>query len=435
MIYWAPFLHFYQPPIQFHAVLKKICNESYRPLVKLFSEHPNAKATINICGVLTELLNDHGAGDIIDGMRKIAENGQFEFVDSAKYHAILPLIPKEEMKIQIKLNERTNSYFFKESYKPRGFFFPEMCYSNEAAGVVRSLGYDWVLISGVACQTEWPLDFISSVSLGSSTINVFFRDDVISNKISFRDLDSVGFIKNLTGLAGEREDIYVITAMDAETFGHHIRDWDKLFLEVVYETIDKIEDFYHDKSGKKEDDLAGVYKKIFADLEEIPHIEVVTISELLDKFSSKKVKAPKPSSWSTTKDDIARKNYYPLWKDVSSRIHDLQWEHLNICFELIEQVVKIKSSDKESNKFAILSRSILDRAIYSCQFWWANKSRGMWKINLINKGLMMQEEALLNACKAMYLSSSSGKEKKEFNYKAAACREIAVKIREILVTE
>ena len=108
MIYWAPFLHFYQPPTQFHAILKKVCNESYRPLLKMLLEYPNAKLTINICGVLTEMLNDHGATDILTNIKKLAQNRQIEFVDCAKYHTILPLIPKKEMRRQIELNNKTN---------------------------------------------------------------------------------------------------------------------------------------------------------------------------------------------------------------------------------------------------------------------------------------------------------------------------------------
>ena len=90
MIYWAQLLHFYQPPTQLPEVLHKICNESYRPLIEVFSKHPNARATININGVLTEMLWYHVYGDIIDGLVKLAEKGQIEFVGSGKYHPILP---------------------------------------------------------------------------------------------------------------------------------------------------------------------------------------------------------------------------------------------------------------------------------------------------------------------------------------------------------
>jgi hypothetical protein len=45
MIYWAQLLHFYQPPTQVPSVLRRICDESYRPLLKVFQEYPNARST------------------------------------------------------------------------------------------------------------------------------------------------------------------------------------------------------------------------------------------------------------------------------------------------------------------------------------------------------------------------------------------------------
>ena len=426
MIYWAPFLHFYQPPTQMHAVLKKVCNESYRPLLKMLLEHPNAKVTINICGVLTEMLNDHGAGDILSDIKKLAQNNQLEFVDSAKYHPILPLIPQNEVRRQIELNQKTNSYFFKESYKVRGFFPPEMCYSSDVARILANMGYEWVLISGVACQKKWPLDEIPRISLGESALNIFYRDDILSNKISFHDLDSAGFISELIQLAQDKSDIYVITAMDAETFGHHIQDWEKLFLAEVYEIIEGVAS--HD-GLKQRADLAEEHRKIF-ESEEISQIEVVTISQLLEKFPINSSKPPLPSSWSTSKEDISTENYYPLWKNPGNHVHRLQWEHLKICFELIDEVSKLKS-EKGIARFYNISRALLDRAIHSCQFWWANIGR-MWEINLINKGLILQEEVILNAYKAIKISKVQEEIKREFYHKVTAARDLANKIRDQL---
>jgi len=431
MIYWAPFLHFYQPPIQFHAVLKKICNECYRPLLRMLLEHPQAKVTVNICGVLTEMLSDHGGGDILEDMRKLAHNKQLEFVESAKYHAILPLIPQEEIERQIKSNRETNAYFFKDLYKPSGFFPPEMCYSSQTARMINSLGYEWILISGVAHPGQWPLDFISKLPLGSSSIKILYRDDIISNKISFRNLDSVNFIRELNGLAKDKKDIYVITAMDAETFGHHIPHWEKVFLAKVYETIINLKD--RDSLTQESHKVIDDYKKIFSNLKEIADIEVVTISELIDKFPHQRTKPPCPSSWSTTKEDILRKNYYPLWNDSVNSIHQLQWEHLNICCELVKKSFNLRSDNDDAKYFADIARVILDKAFFSCQFWWANKAHGKWDINLINKGLLLQEEVAFNAYKAITVSSLDTRTKKEFHYKMLASRNIAAQIRDLLV--
>lgn len=430
MIYWAPFLHFYQPSIQFHSILKKVCDESYRPLIKMLLRHPEAKVTINMCGALTEMLDAHGAKDILNNIKELAGNNQLEFTDSAKYHPILPLIPKKEIKRQAELNRQTNESFFGEVYKPRGFFPPEMCYSGKVEKTIQEIGYDWILISGIACSGVWPLDFIHRISSGVSPVSVFYRDDILSNKVSFRNLDSLGFIKELVGLARGKRDAYIITAMDAETFGHHIPHWEKIFLAEVYKKINAVKNIYQDNNAESQKKYPGAFKKIAESVEGIPDMEVVTISMLLEKFPAKEAKAPKPSSWSTAKEDIAGKNYYPLWKGAGNVIHDLQWEHLNICFELVKQALKLKG---ESSRFAVIARTILDKAVYSCQFWWANKGRGSWDINLINKGLILQKEVLLNACKAINISSLDEDRKKNFYYMEIAARDIANKIRNLLL--
>lgn len=435
MIYWAPFLHFYQPPIQFHAILKKICDESYRPLLNMFKEHPSSKITINICGVLTEMLGEHGADDILKNIKELAHNKQLEFVESAKYHPVLPLLPAKEMKRQIKLNRKTNENFFKSSYKPCGFFPPEMCYSSEVAAVVKAMGYEWILAGGIACQDTWPLDFIPAISCGSSSIIIFYRDDVLSNKVSFHSLDSAGFIKELVNLSKDKKDIYVITAMDAETFGHHIRHWEELFLAKVYETINNIEKTrsHNHPSAEKKRSITQAHKEIFAEVHNSLHIKVVTISELAKKFPLKNSKSPGPSSWSTSKEDIALKNYYPLWKDIDNQIHELQWDHLHICFELTDQAMALRNKYTESYNFAVLARGLLDKASHSCQFWWANKKHGTWNINLINKGLLLQEETIFNAYKAINVSSIDLKIKKNLYHKVTAARHIANKIRDLLM--
>jgi alpha-amylase/alpha-mannosidase (GH57 family) len=81
----------------------KVSNESYRPLMDVFEAYPNARATFNINGVLTEMLGLYGYSDVLGSMRNLAEGGQIEFTGSAKFHPILPLIPREEVERQIRL--------------------------------------------------------------------------------------------------------------------------------------------------------------------------------------------------------------------------------------------------------------------------------------------------------------------------------------------
>lgn len=400
MIYWSPFLHFYQPPTQYRYILDRIVKESYRPLIKVFGSHATAKVTVNMSGVLTEMLDDYGYQDVIGGFRKLSEQKKLEFVESAKFHAILPLIPPEETQRQIQLNRKTNVYLFGASYRPRGFFLPEMCYSDDAASLISQMGYEWILVSGVACQVDWPLDVIYKAKVGEASIKVFFRDDIISNKISFKNIDAKGFVASLKDLAKDKDDIYIITAMDGETFGHHIKKWENLF-------------------------LAGAFDMI----EDEDEVRMLTISELLKKFPLKDSKPPRPSSWSTSREEIFKGNFYPLWKEPGNKIHALQWEHIDICLEMLSEAEKRRDNDR-SKEFFETSRSIMDKALHSCQFWWANKSRMFWSENMINRGLLLQEEALFNAYMAIASSECATSEKIKYYRSVVIARDIAGKIRD-----
>lgn len=410
--------------------MDKVCEESYRPLIKVFRDIPSAKVTVNINGVLTEFLRDHGKWDIIRGLVKLAENGQLEFTGSAKYHPILPLIPQDEMKRQITQNNETNRRLLGKIFAPRGFFSPEMCYSREMVEPIIETGHQWLLLSGVACPVEWHFDVIHGVSLDDKSLSVFFRDDILSNKICFHGISAQGFLEHLSQLKDDREDIYVITAMDAETFGHHIKNWEKIFLEEVYEALEPLEAVKSDVQQLQL--LAEEHRDIFGLRErgEAREIEVVTISELLDIFPRGSSIEPKPSSWSTSGEDLEAGNPYPLWADPNNQIHQLQWEHMNICIGMVKKAME-RADNETSKYYADIARGLMDRALHSDQFWWASR-RPMWDINLINRGLMQQTEALLNAYKAIKTSGTSDEEKQECYYREIAARDLRAKIRDRL---
>lgn len=453
MIYWAPLLHFYQPPTQIHWVLDRICEESYRPLLKLFNEMPTARATVNINAALTELLRDHGKMDILRGLADLAQRGQIEFTGSGKYHPILPLIPREEMDRQISLNWQTNRSVLGQVYNPVGFFPPEMCYSRDIARSVLEAGYRWVILSGVACPVAWPVDVVHHIPEGRDGLYVVFRDDLLSNEISFQQTDEADFIDHLRNIGAGRKDAYVVTAMDAETFGHHIKNWEKLFLEEVYQAISPstmpgelagepvlpgtpsrgtslYSNDYPAASVGQPAAPAERHARLLQREEATSGIESVTISRLLDLFPRGDPIEPHPSSWSTSGEELRAGNPYPLWTDKDNIIHRFQWEHLGIAIEMVKRAGEL-ADNEESRYYADIARGLLDRALHSDQFWWASK-KPWWDINLVNRGLVQQLEALLNAYKAIRTSGCDPQMKTEFYYMEVAARDLRSKIRDQL---
>ena len=174
--------------------------------------------------------------------------------------------------------------------------------------------------------------------------------------------------------------------------------------------------------------LADEHKDILTLGEKVEarEIEVVTISQLLDIFPRGSSIEPKPSSWSTTGEDLNAGNPYPLWSDPNNQIHQLQWEHINICIDMVKKAME-RADNETSKYYADIARGLLDRALHSDQFWWASR-RPMWDINLINRGLLQQHEALLNAYKAIKTSDASDEEKTEYYYREVGARDLRAKI-------
>jgi alpha-amylase/alpha-mannosidase (GH57 family) len=275
------------------------------------------------------------------------------------------------------------------------------------------------------------MDIIYRTECDGQEIAVFLRDDVLSNKISFQDLGPKEFIAHLENWQGQNENIYVVTAMDAETYGHHIQDWERTFLARVYEELEPCAEPLEEVKQAKA--LAGQHAAFLANGEATGKIQMVTISQLLDLFPRGHPIEPRPSSWSTSMEDMEAGNYYPLWQDRNNEVHRLQWEHLSICIELVNEALHC-ADNEESRHSATIARGLLDRAEHSCQMWWASK-RPMWDINLIHMGLLDQLRTVVNAYRAISKSGTTEETKREYYYRTVAARDIRNKLEDRLFVQ
>ncbi|MFX0104918.1 MAG: hypothetical protein ACFE75_05465 [Candidatus Hodarchaeota archaeon] len=384
--FWAPLLHIYQPPTQELKILKEIDKECYKPLFNLLAEYENTKFCLNINGVLIEILYEYGISDTMDLLKNLVSESKIEIVGTAKYHPILPLIPKKEAEHQIQMNEEVNRREFGRWHR-KGFFPPELAISGGVAKFIRQLGYKWVILSGIACPISWPYDHIFCSPNG---LQLFFRDDILSNKISFKDISAKEFVKSIKEIFQPKEnpktkpekkkDRYVITAMDGETFGHHIKNYEKTFLKKVLDLIQ---------------------------MEET--IKIISISELDQYFPINKQKIiPRESSWSTTYEDIQLGIPYPLWKHPNNNIHNYYWKLMNSLNNLMNLADNLDlTTDWEVENYYNTARYFYDRGIYSCPVWWSNPQNGTWSPNLIYKGIELLMRAALNAQMALVHAGKS----------------------------
>jgi len=366
VVYFAFLFHIYQPPTQIPPVIKQIVNESYRPIVNALKSHPNAKITFNINGTLTEQLKDFGCEDLISDLATLAAKGQIEFTSSGKFHPILPLLPKPEIKRQIKLNDDTNKKFFGNAYKPRGFFPPEMAISEEVCIIVKKLGFEWIIMSGIANVLScFPTETISQ---HYNNLKLIFRDDYISIDCAFDKINNVDAFTNRLKYKNTKNDYYIVLAMDGETFGHHVKHTIGNFLIPLFEAL--------------------------------PHrtdVKLCTVSEIVDHFPKGEFQNPRESSWSTMPYDLVNDVPFPLWFDPNNQIHVEQHKFIMYALTMVHLAFKHREGMSEENKRILdNARNLLDRGIHSCAQWWASK-RPWYSPDMILRGLNEVLMASVNA--------------------------------------
>jgi len=340
---WANFLHFYQPVNQQADILEAIIAQSYRPIISEIKRNPKVRLTLNISGALLELLHKYGHQDLIDDLRGLVAEERIEITGTAKYHALLPLVSEKEAIRQIELDTEALQKFLNIP-SPAGFFPPEMAFSRKLLPLLEKLGFRWVVLDEISSGGDvGQVDYSQIYKIKNSKLKIFFRDRRLSNLI----MSAVVRSKETLREAMQREissPNYVVTAMDAETFGHHRPGLEKMLFQ-IWET----EDF-----------------------------EQVKISDLENSYEVKKEILPGEATWASSKEDIERGIQFLSWKDPENIIHKWQWEFTELTLGEVYRM------DENHPRFPLV-REKMDAALASDHFWWAS-AKPWWSLEMIEYG-------------------------------------------------
>lgn len=357
-MFWANFLHIYQPPTQKPYWVNRVTQESYCKIFDLLIKNPSAKITMNINSGLLELLEKCGHIKVIEMIKKLVFRDQLELTGSAKYHPLLPFLPEKEIIRQVKLNEKTLVKYFgpKNKLKLKGFFPPEMAFSCRLAKIIAALGYKWIIVDELSFPRKGPkqkYDTIYQLS-GLKNFSIFFRERkmswvILSGQIGTGPL----LIKSLGERLRKKE--YLLTAMDGETFGHHRPGLEMLLFEI--------------------------YKSKM--------LKTVKISQLFDLFSKRESIEAISSTWALMEKDLEKKKPFARWDDKDNPIHQAQWQLTKLAIKVLERAPK-KGPDYKK------ARQVLDRALHSDQYWWAS-ARPWWSIEMVERGAKELYDAVILA--------------------------------------
>ncbi|MBD3208488.1 MAG: polysaccharide deacetylase family protein [Candidatus Nealsonbacteria bacterium] len=346
---WINFLHIYQPFNQSKQIMEKVTNECYRPLFKGLLEIPGVKINLNINAILTERLVKEGYEDVVENIRKLAEEGKLEFTETAKYHPLLPFLKEEDAVRQIEKNNRDNKKHFGEAYSPVCFFPPEMAYSPSVSKIVSKLGYKMILVDEISYKAgkEAPPHNKLLTIEGADGLIAIFRERRVSNSILSGGVRDTEEFKRVIK-EDLKEDKYLCTAMDGETFGHHHPGLEKFLFKVL---------------GSQEP-------------------EQIFFSELTDYYEVEGAASPIKSTWASSIEDIEEGIQFYSWKNPNNKVHQIQWKFLDYLLRLSNNKEVTPEIEEE-----------IDKSLASDQFYWAS-GEPWWSLEMIEKGAWMALEAL-----------------------------------------
>lgn len=343
---WANFFHIYQPAGQQPDILEAVVAQSYRPVLEGLKKYPKVGITMNISGVLLEMFDRGSYHDLLDIIRELVKEGRLELTGSAKYHALLPFLPEQEIVRQIEENNKTLNFYLGD-YRPRGFFPPEMAYDPKIIPILEDFGFNWLILDEIAYQGKtMAVDYNKLYKIKNSKLGVYFREREPSNLIMGATVRSLASFKEVWGkelLEGR----YLLTGMDGETFGHHRPGLEKLLLE------------------------------LFASDE----LNLVTISELSSFYSETLEIEPVKSTWASSEEEIKKGIQFLSWSDPDNEIHAWQKELLDLSLK------SVYALDKQDPAYAEI-RQAMDEALSSDQFWWAS-GKPWWSLEEIVRGAVL----------------------------------------------
>ena len=317
------------PPEPVSRGFHRLYEQNHLPLLSrlLDWEFP---CSVSVPWGLTERWHSDGYHQALQSCAELRRRGKVEFVASAAYYPILPLLPREAIARQVAHDQIRHGELFRD-WHCSGFVPPEMAFGPELIPILVEAGFDWCAVddSTYCCLTEEPP---RSHVAECGGLKVLLRSSLWSKAL----IGSVRSGGSGVGLAEEMmqglqswfgdEPGYVLLALDTECLGTH-RSGSLACLHDFLAIIDSSEDF-----------------------------ELVSPSELVGRFPSQEDEVP-PGSWRTTPDQFWEGEFFVPWQSRYVRAHTYLWELTELA---VESVGKLQQR--------------LDRALHAGFFWWDEKN-------------------------------------------------------------
>lgn len=331
MIDIAILLSLTAPPDRISPGFHRLVEANHRPLLRWLAEVDQPLALCIPWG-LTERWLGEGYHDLLQLCADLRRRGRVEFVATAAYHPILPLLPRPAIERQVAADQTRHRELF-PNWSCTGFMPPEMAFGPELLPILKEAGYRWCAVDDTpyACLNGTPphnyvpqcgdLQVLLRSSLWSRALVHRARDGGSGAQLAREMLEGLGAWMN----QGQG---YALLAADCESFGHHRRG----SLSVL-------------------DDLLEI-------LASSSQSRLVNPSQLVAEYPSKPDEIP-PGSWRTTAEQFWEGEFFAPWQSRYNSAHAHLWDLMELA---VAAVGKLQQR--------------LDRSLHSGFFWWEEHSAG-----------------------------------------------------------
>lgn len=136
-------IHNHQPVGNFEHVLEKAYELAYWPFLEVMERHPKIKWSLHCSGILWDFFEAKHP-QYLESVRKMQERGQVELLSAGYYEPILPVIPENDRRGQIKM---MNDYLKKNfSVKVRGCWLTERVWEPHLPKDLVISGLEYTLV-------------------------------------------------------------------------------------------------------------------------------------------------------------------------------------------------------------------------------------------------------------------------------------------------
>jgi Glycosyl hydrolase family 57 len=313
------------PPEPLSRGFHRLYEAYHRPLLQLLADL-QAPVALSVPWGLTERWHSDGYHDALRLCSELQRGGRVEFVASAAYHPILPLLPREAIERQVAHDLVRHGELY-EHWSCAGFVPPEMAYGPELLPVLKEYGFQWCAVDDTTYCCLAPEPPKSHVAQCGG-LSLLLRSSLWSKALvgaarSGDDGARLGreMMHGLEEWYGDSSG-YALLAVDTECFGLH-RQGSLACLSSFLESVQGSHNFH-----------------------------LLCPSQLLQRYPARADEVP-PGSWRTTQEQFWEGEFFVPWQSRYSRAHGYLWELTELA---VESVGKLQER--------------LDRSLHSGFFWW-----------------------------------------------------------------